>query len=124
MYPVIPEQVNGIDGVGATAMITVTSITRHERRAHRRRKLLTVRGAKLAARLARLDYKTSGESGALKPRSRVIMGKRIGRKNGYAPPPGRTWSRSGPTYVTESKQLGLLPKPVIHYRWRMLNTEK
>ena len=105
-------------------MLTVTSMTRQERRARRQRNFLTAREARLASRLARLDYKTSGETGALKLRSKIIMGKGNSRKNAYAPPPGQAWSRSGPTYVTETKQLGLLPKPVIHYRWRVLNKDR
>jgi len=105
-------------------MLTVTSMTRHERRVRRRRNFLTAKEARLASRLARLDYKTSGETGALKLRSKIIMGKGNSRKNAYAPPPGRTWSRSGPTYITETKELGPLAKPVIQYRWRMLNKDE
>ncbi len=85
---------------------------------------MTNRQARLAARLARLDYKTSGETGALKLRSKAVIRASDSRKNAYAPPPGREWSRSGPTYVTETGELGRLPKPVIHYRWRALNKDK
>ncbi len=105
-------------------MKIVTSITRHERRAIRRRRLLTVKQARLAARLAKLDYKTSGESGALKLHSKAIIRASDSRKNAYAPPPGGEWSRSGPTYVTETEELGRLPKPVIHHRWRAQNRDK
>ena len=105
-------------------MLTVTSMTRHERRARRRRDFLTAKEARLASRLARLDYKTSGETGALKLHGKVIMGQRSGRKNAYAPPPGRSWSTSGPTYVIETDRLGTLPKPIIHHRWRMLNKDE
>lgn len=105
-------------------MLTVTSMTRRERRARRRRNFLTAREARLASRLARLDYKTSEETGALKLRSKVIMGQSARRKNGYAPPPGRTWSRSGPTYITETKELGLLAKPIVLHRWRMTTKDK
>ncbi len=105
-------------------MLTVTSMTRHERRVLRRRMFISAKEASLASRLARLDYKTSGETGALKLRSKVIMGQGNGRKNGYAPPPGRQWSRSGPTYVTETEELGLLPKPVLLHRWRALNKDR
>ncbi len=98
-------------------MITVTSITRHERRTLRRRMFLTVKEAKLASRMARLDYKVSGETGAMKVPTKSIIGQH-GRKNAYAPPPGRAWSRSGPTYVIETDWPGTLAKPIIHHRWR------
>ncbi len=104
-------------------MMTITTITIHERRARRLRKLVTVQQAKFAARLAKLDYKTSGESGALKLRGKVVIRESDSRKNGYAPPPGKKWSRSGPTYVIETKELGLLPKPIVLYRWRELNKD-
>lgn len=104
--------------------MTVTSISRHERRALRRRRLLTVKQAKLAARLAKLDYKTSGESGALELRTKAVIRASATRKNAYAPPPGQDWSRSGPAYVTETKEQGLLPKPVLHHRWRALNRDR
>ena len=106
------------------AMMTMTTITRQERRARRLRKLVTVKQAKFAARLAKLDYKTSGESGALKLRGKVVIRESDSRKNGYAPPPGRQWSRSGPTYVTETEELGVLPKPIILHRWRALNKDR
>ncbi len=105
-------------------MLTVTSMTRHERRALRRRMFVSAKEAKLASRLARLGYKTSGESGALKLRTRTVIRESDSRKNGYAPPPGRQWSRSGPTYVTETEELGLLPKPVLLHRWRTLNKDR
>lgn len=104
-------------------MMTMTTITRRERRDRRRRKLVTVKQARLAARLAKLDYKTSGENGALRIRGKVVLRESNSRKNGYAPPPGGQWSRSGPTYVTETEELGPLPKPVIHHRWRALNKD-
>ena len=45
----------------------MADMTRWERRAQRRGRAVTVREARLAARLARLDYKTSGETGAITP---------------------------------------------------------
>ena len=105
-------------------MLTVSSMTRQERRTLRQRKLLTVKQAKQASRLARLDYKTSGETGALKLRSKAVIRASGSRKNAYAPPPDRDWSRTGPAYVVETDQLGRLPKPVIDHRWRALHKGK
>ena len=105
-------------------MLTVTSITRRERRALRWKRLITVKQAKLAARLAKLDYKTSGESGALELRTKAKIRASTSRKNAYAPPEGRDWSRSGPVYVTEDKEQGQLPEPVLHHRWRALKKDR
>ena len=73
--------------------------TRQERRAKRQRSLLSARDGRIAARLARVDYKVPGETGALRVPSRVRTWHLGGRLNGHAPPPGRTWDRAGPTRV-------------------------
>ena len=94
-------------------------MTRRERRARRHRGCVTAKEARLAARLARLDYKTSGETGAMRVPSKGHTWHLGGRANGHAPPPGQGWERSGPTYVTAS-ELGTLAEPVLHHRWRSL----
>ncbi len=96
----------------------VTSITRTERRARRRLWSVTTRQAREAARLARLDYKVSGETGAMRVPTKGRTWHKGNRRNGHAPPPGQGWDRSGPTYVVEADGLGRLPQPVIHHRWR------
>ena len=95
-------------------------MTRRERRAIRQRGFVTAREARLAARLARLDYKVSGETGAMKVPSKARTWHQGGRLNAHEPPPGRDWDRSGPTYVVEAGELGRLPKPIIHHQWRRL----
>ena len=47
-------------------MERATFSTRRERRARRQQNFVTARDAHLAARLARLDYKVSGETGAMR----------------------------------------------------------
>ena len=74
-------------------------MTRRERRAKRQRGFLSARDGRIAAQLARVDYKTAGESGALTPPYRSRLWHRNGRLNGHAPPPGRTWDRAGPARV-------------------------
>ena len=119
-------------------------MTRRERRAERQRRFAEANEARLAPRLARLDdkasgesgtpgmtdrdaplpgwlrpldYKVSGESGALRVRSKVRTWHLGGRANGHAPPPGQAWDRSGPTYVTGIYHLRFA-NPVPHHRWR------
>ena len=96
----------------------MTSMTRTERRAHRRLWSVTTRQARQAARLARLDYKVSGETGAMRVPAKGRTWHKGNRRNGHAPPPGQGWDRSGPTYVVEADGLGRLPQPVVHHRWR------
>ena len=100
------------------------TLTRRERRTERRRRLVTAREARQAAWLARLDYKVSGETGAMKVPVKGRTWHKGNRANGHAPPPGRSWDRSGPTYVVEAGDTGRLPEPVIHHRWRRLTAEK
>ena len=95
----------------------MTSLTRHERRARRQTRFVTAREAQLAARLARLDYKTSGESGALKPPTKGKTWHKGGRLNGHRPPPGQDWDRSGPAYVVEASGKRFA-RPIIHHQWR------
>ena len=95
-------------------------MTRHERRANRRLRFVTTREARLAARLARLDYKVSGETGAMRVPSRMRTWHLGGRLNAHRPSAGQGWARSGATYVVEASELGRLAKPIIHHRWRRL----
>ena len=95
-------------------------MTRRERRASRQRGFVTAAQARLAARLARVGYKRTNESGALRVPSRVRTWHLNGRANGHKPRPGQQWDQSGPTYVVASAELGRLEKPVIHHLWRKL----
>ena len=97
---------------------------RRERRAIRQRRLVTTREARLAAWLTRLDYKVSGETGAMRVPTKGRTWHLGGRLNGHAPPPGRGWDRSGQTYVVEAGEPGRLAEPVIHHRWRRLMANK
>ena len=99
-------------------------MTRRERRASRQRRFVTATQARLAARLARVGYKLTNESGALKVPSRIRTWHLNGRANGHKPPPGQTWDQSGPTYVVESAELGRLEQPIIHHLWRRLMADK
>ena len=90
----------------------MTLMTRHQRRAIRQRWFVTAKEARLATRLARLDYKVCNESGALRVRSKV-----------------RTWhlgnrdERAGGTYVMGIRNIKFT-KPIIHHRWRRLTADK
>ena len=105
---------------GAQVGAQLTFSTRRERRAARRRRVVTAREARLAARLARLDYKVSGETGALRVPTKSRIGHTPGRLNDHRTLPGKGWDRSGATYVVEAGDLGKLAKPVIHHQWRRL----
>lgn len=131
-------------------MEKTTSMTRRERRAGRQRGFVMAKEACLAARSAHLecqaageggglrevhyeaclpgwlrplDYKVSGETGALKVPSKVRTWHLGDRVNGHAPPPGQGWDRSGPTYVTGICEVRFA-KPIIHHRWRRLRAQK
>jgi hypothetical protein len=103
--------------------VEVTARTRREKRALRLQKLVSNRQARQAARLAHLDYRVSGDGGALKAHTHSLAWHRAKNQNGPAPPPGRGWDRSGPTYVVGVHELGF-PKLVIHHQWRRLIAEK
>ena len=120
----------------------MSSMTRRERRALRQRRFqmskhalvscvdseagsgtsVTDRDARLATRLAHLDYKVSGETGAMRVPSKARTWHLEGRLNAHRPPPGRGWERSGVTYVTGINEVGFA-KPIIHHRWRRTVTE-
>ena len=99
-------------------------MTRLQRRSLRLQRFVTVKQARLAARLARVDYKVSNESGALKVPSKVRTWHLNGRINGHAPPPGLAWDRAGRAYLVEAPSLVELPKPIINHRWRRIVAEQ
>ena len=80
--------------------------TRQERRSSRRKRFVTDREARWAAWLARLDFKTTGESGALKVPARSKV-------------QNRSHGRAGSTYVVGVGDLSF-EEPIIHHRWRRL----
>ena len=120
-------------------------MTRRERRAERQRQYL-MKGARpwaspdcrvsgenegrretdyealLPGWLRPLDYKVSGETGALRVRGKARTWHLDGRANGHAPPPGHGWDRSGLTRLIEIgwTRLG---KPIIHHNRRRLTAE-
>ena len=99
-------------------------MTRQERRTERQGRFVTAKEARLAARLARLDYKVSGETGALRVPSKSRLGQPGSRADSGGASRERSRKRAGPTYVVESGDLGRFPKPIIHHKWRRLMTDK
>ena len=89
----------------------MTVMTPRERRAERQRRFVTDKEARLAARLARLDYKVTNENGAMRVHTHSLTWHLVSRPNGTAPPPGRGWDRSGPARVTRDRGLVALAKP-------------
>ena len=95
-------------------------VTRRERRAERQRRYATTREVRLAAGLEHrvsgkgaetraidydaplpgwlgpLDYRVSGESGALRVHTHSLSWHRTKSPNITIPPPGRGWDGSGP----------------------------
>ncbi len=106
-------RMKGNSGTGTKAGVDLqlVAMTRRERRYRRLRGFLTAREARLAARLARLDYRVSNESGALR-----------------VPSSAQKWHRSSPhdragaTYVVGISHIRF-SRPIIHYRWRRLVAE-
>ena len=76
-------------------MPVVESITRHQRRALRRQRLAAAKEAGRAALQAGLDYRVSGESGALTVHTHSLSWHRAKSPNITIPPPGRGWDGSG-----------------------------
>ena len=103
-------------------MKTVPIVTRRQRRSIRLLRIVTTREARLAARLARLDYKVT-ENGALRPPTKGRTWHLGNCKNGHRPPPGREWDRSGATYVTGVHEVNFT-EPIIHHQWRRLMADK
>ena len=87
-------------------MVEVKPITRHQRRAWRLKKLTVAREAHEAALRARLDYRVSGESGALRVYSHSLSWHRAKSPNITIPPAGQEWGRSGPVRVVQDPEAG------------------
>ena len=91
----------------------MTAMTRRERRAERQRSFVADKEARLAARLARLDYKVTNESGALRTLTHSLTWHLGNRPNGPRPPDGRGWDKSGLAFVVGLIDPGF-PKIVVH----------
>ncbi len=89
------DDIEGSQGKGGQ-MAEVRSITRHQRRAWRRQRLAAAREARRAALQAGLDFRVSGESGALIVHTHSLSWHRAKNPNITTPPPGRGWDGSGP----------------------------
>ena len=87
-----------------------TSLTRHQRRVWRLKRLAVAKEARLVARMARLDFKVSGETGALRVTSHAVTQHLAKRPNSSTPPPGRGWDRSGRVKVVVPPQRVLSPE--------------
>ena len=78
--------------------------TRRQRRLKRLQRLVSAREARLAAQMASLDYRVSGESGALVVHSHSLTWHRSKSPNITVPPSGRAWDRSGPVFVKNAEE--------------------
>lgn len=76
----------------------MTNSTRQERRDLRQGRFVTAKEARLAAQLARLDYKVSGETGAM----RIPIKARIQVSSGSRNMPARTIGTDG-DHLSEAK---------------------
>ena len=85
-------------------------MTRQERRTQRLLRFVTNKEARLAARLARLGYKVSGEIGALRLPTKM--------RTQY-----RSDSKNGPIYLAGIHDLHFT-RPILHRQWRRLMTDK
>ena len=88
-------------------------VTRWERRALRRQRFAEDREARQVARLAGLDYRVSGESGALVVHTHSLSWHRSKSPNITVPPSGRSWGRSGSVYMIETQGTGRCNVPQI-----------
>lgn len=98
-------------------------MTRWERRAVRQRRFVANKEAHLAARLARLDYKVTNESGALRAPTHSLTWHLGTRLNGSSPPPGQGWGRSGAAHVVGAHEV-MFTQPISHREWRRLIATK
>ena len=83
-------------------MKQATAMTRRERRAERQQRFVADKEARLAARLARLDYKVANESSALRVYTHFLTWHLAKRPDWATPRGGRGWDRSGPTNIITS----------------------
>ena len=79
-------------------------VSRHQRRAWRLQRLVTAKEAHWAAMRAGLDFRVSGESGALVILSHSLSWHRAKSPNITVPPAGRGWDKSGPARVVKRPQ--------------------
>ena len=93
--------------------VEVKPTTRRQRRAWRLQMLAASREARLVARRAGLDYRVSGESGALVVHTHSLNWHRAKSPNITAPPPGRGWDGSGPVRAVVEPE-GRIAQPVKH----------
>ena len=87
-------------------MEEVTLMTRQERRAQRQLRFVTNKEARLAALRAHLGYKVSGETGALRPPTKMRIQY-------------RSDGRNGPTYLVGINE-ARFARPILHREWRRL----
>ena len=82
----------------------VRPMTRHQRRTWRLQRLTTAREAHRAAIRAGLDYRVSGESGALIVHTHSLSWHRAKSPKITLPPEGQGWNRSGPVQVVRKSE--------------------
>jgi hypothetical protein len=97
-------------------------MTRQQRRAIRLQRFTLAKEARLATWLAHLDYRVSGESGALKVPGKVRTWHLNGRANGHQPPPGQSWDRSEPVHVVTAG-VAEATNVALRQRWRSLTVD-
>jgi hypothetical protein len=141
------SNVNGSQHAESAGGAEMKPMTRRARRAERQRKYVAAKktqpGERLGYRvyddsgarrdmayegplpgwLRPLDYKTSGETGAMRVPSKARTWYQGNRRNAHTPPPGQRWDRSGLTYLIEAGGTRL-ERPIIHHRWRRLRAEE
>ncbi len=81
--------------------------SRQQRRAVRLQRLVGNREAHRAAIRAGLDFRVSGESGALVVHSHSLSYHRARTPNITIPPAGRGWDKSGRARVVDGTQSGI-----------------
>ena len=80
----------------------VNSKSRQTRRAERLARYVVRQEAPSAARQARVDYRTPGETGALVVPAPMNVWHLGNRLNGHQPKPGQAWDRAGLTVTLRS----------------------
>ncbi len=82
-------------------------VSRQQRRAKRLQGVVSNRDAYRAAMRAGLDFRVSGETGALVVHSHSISYHRAKSPNITIPPAGRGWDKSGRARVVDGTQAGI-----------------
>ena len=83
------------------------TVTRHQRRALRLQRLVGAKEAHRAALRAGLDYRVSGESGALVVHTHSLSWHRATTPNITVPPLGRGWDKSGRARVVAGPRISV-----------------